>query len=516
MAASRAVPTQQRSGNNLMDDRLSVTPRGSLWIWVAFCSALSLMALHTEAVQGDAWWDFTIGRWELAHHSLATINLWGSHGIGQRWVNPEWAWSLLLAFAAHGGQAAWFGILVIGVVGYCAGLAALMESWQVHPSLRVILLMSSLLMAQGAWVWTPIVWAIPCAVWGLWLITRLRQVHAPSPAWRLALGGLGLGVAWAAWHPSWILLVVWGVIEGALLPSWRRQLWWGLGLLVMLGLIALSQPWGASYLVQPLLGMRDPWVAIVSPEWTSPIRHHLALSLIFVVYGITGAWALAVGWKHTGWSREWLRRSIYWLGFGLAGMYAVRFLPYLPLGCIAAWSTWTPSRSMAWLPPKVSAGATAIGAAGFILGLITVWPHGPITQHVSTQDPVGITRVLADHGYGQGTPVFNSLALGGYLEFVGLRPWIDGREDFWVTQGNTLAAYARAATGRISRVRVVEHTGLRLAVVTRTSKWAWSLESARWTPVWHTSQTVLLVAPGTAWPRSGASTVRGIPKIWRI
>jgi hypothetical protein len=494
-------------------------PRGSLWAWVACVSALTVLSVCSERIQGDAWWDLTIGRWEWQHHTLALVNLWGSHALGRPWINPEWAWGFVLVAAQSLGRGGWILVLAIGITAYFAGIAAVLQQAAVPPAWRVFALFGSLFVAEGAWTWTPVVWAVPCAVWAWWGLGRIRQIGWHPAALRMSIGLLGLTTVWALIHPSWILVPIW--IGCALLTMPDRR--WRYGALAWLaalaGAIAISQPWGWAYLGQPFAGLTDPWVAIVSPEWRHLPWHQPAVLALYGSYALSTG---AVLWQR--WRTSADRRAVgmalgYALAFGGAAVWAVRWLPYLPLGWIVAATGAPPPRlSWAWLPPRWAAWSAALGAAGLI-GIIGLTGVRQPALPVSAQDPQGVAAVLADHGYGPGTPVFNTLALGGYLEYVGLRPWIDGREDFWRQQGPTLAAYAQAQIGRASPVALARRAGLTLAVLSRTGlapTWVAQFRRAQWQVVWHDAQTVLLIAPGTPWPRPMPTAPAIGPVPWRI
>jgi hypothetical protein len=187
------------------------------------------------------------------------------------------------------------------------------------------------------------------------------------------------------------------------------------------------------------------------------------------------------------------------MGFGVAACYAVRFLPYLPIGMIVAWDEWDPG-DIHIVPPAVA----TVAAVGLAFGVLWPWATRVIPTHPSIAQsaalgPGAALSVLAAHGYGPGTDVFANLSWGGYLEWRGYRPWIDTRDNFWSHQHDDLTAYFLAATGAVNPDHVVRRSGDQIALLKPHGPLVWGLQADHWIAIWHDADAVILIAPGTLW-----------------
>jgi len=461
--------------------------------------AIAWVPLGMIRIHGDPWWDFTIGQWELRHHAIATVNLWGSHALGVRWVNPEWLWGIILAEAAHAGYLGWMIVLAVGMAGYFIGITVLIQQWRLSPTLRALMLLVAVLCAEGGWGFRPQVWAYACAVFGLWFIQRLHttlQQQDRAAAVKLACGLVGLTVGWAQFHGSWILIPLWLGIEGVFSTDGRIRIFWLSIAAVIVSGVAFSQPWGWTYVTAAVQLSTNPTIANVIPEWMSPNFHHLFGLVVYVGYGITGGWALWVR-PQGNHAKPW-RRTAYWFGFGLAACYAVRFLPYLPLGLILAWGDWDPG-DIHLVPPSLATLAASAMVLVLMVPLGTQLGRIHPTFAQEAHEPATALTVLAAHGYGPGTALFANISWGGYLEWRGYRPWIDTRDNFWSHQEHALTQYYRVREGVSNPGPFLRRIGDSIALVRPHEPLAWGLRADGWSAVWQNAQAILLIAPGTLW-----------------
>lgn len=467
--------------------------------------ALALAALSSNITRGlanDVWWDWIVGFWEVVHREPMSVNLLTYHDGGRLWINTEYAWGPIVWMFAHGGYAGLVAMAGIGIAGWFVALDRLARSLGAHMAARAGILAVGFAATLGWWDFRPQVWAYWAAAgvlaW-LWAIRRgLDQEGAGAwiraRGWQLLPFGAAV-IAWSAIHGSWILVLGWLAIEILTAGRWgHRAFFAGLGA-GLLALVSWVNPWGPVFVLHSLLTASNAAIANNIGEWFSPDFHVFWWLGLFLAYALGGAFLLTRA--RAPW-RSWL----YFAGFAAGALYAERFLPYLALGACVPLSAWgLPEMLRDRLAAKILwrrlAGPVGIAgllfSAAFMIAGASSLPRGGIFGPVSRRfEPVGATTYLLAHGDRR---VFSMVSWGGYLEARGLRPWIDGRADFWLSVGRAFQDYGRARMGDAPPAALVARSGARVALVKRGEPFAWGLRAAGWRVVYRGRADLILVPP---------------------
>ena len=422
-------------------------------------------------VSGDAFWDLATGRWELLHHAVLRRNLFSWHERGVPWVNNEWLWGVILDGAwRQFGPRGLLAVPLVGVLAFVMGLAVWYRLMRLRGWVWIGAMLFGTLASFAFWNFRPQVWAYGLAVWSLAGLEYLRQ-RSPDQGRRTLtwlLPSLVVGfLFWLQIHGSWELLVLWAGLYAALAGRYRWTFAALAGALLVLALWA--NPWGPDYVWKAVFSSSSGAIANTIPEWHSPNFHRVFEALIVVPYLFLGRWR---GRRQSQWL-SW----VMWAGFGLAALYAVRFFPYLALGTGYAWADWEgkPLRPLSWRVMEVGFAALAVIAFDqSVIAARTVARGNLVTGPlVSTGlEPVAVVQYMLKHGDTQ--RVLNAYRYGGYLTWVGIPDWIDGRAGFWLQTGDTFQAYQQARSGAVSPLGYVNriHPEWIVAQVQNPLAWA--------------------------------------------
>lgn len=460
--------------------------RAALWLSVAFVLVVVWAELAMRHIGGDPLWDYKTGLWQLAHGSVARRDLWAQ---GQpSWVNPEWLWADVLALAGRAGYVGWALVSEAGFALWVAGLLVLGSFYRVSRGMMVLAVLIGTIIVLPWWGFRPQVWAYGWSVWAFWALSwlarELRSGFSSRARWMVA-GLVGWGLVWAQFHGSWLLLPVWGVVEGVLVVRrWRVALGWFVGSGLFTVLVGMFNPWGWSYIVHSIRLTGNSVISMFIAEWMTPNFHIGYVVLGFAVFGF-GALVGVLGrrWPDLAWQ---VRSLVYVLGFIGAALYAVRFMPYLPMGFLAAVGSW-----------EVGARRVLPWVSGVVLMLFPVWlyyglthmPVSPILSPASVsavEEPVGVVPVLRRERV---RDLFSQYRWGGFLEAYGFTPWIDGRGEMWSRIGR-LSEYVAGRGGFGNPLAVVARSGDRWALLSPGNPYYWAVGQS---PAWQR------VAGGRGW-----------------
>ena len=125
------------------------------------------------------------------------------------------------------------------------------------------------------------------------------------------------------------------------------------------------------------------------------------------------------------WRRRRYADAVLLVGASIAMLYAVRFLPYLMLVLALRGAEYLPSRLMLWSARGALRRSQLLGAVA-VIALCAVLAPRPLFP---VRYPVKAFSWLRSHHVRN---VFNSYAIGSTLEAVGLRPYLDGRDNLWL------------------------------------------------------------------------------------
>jgi len=459
--------------------------------------SVMIIAIISRGLAGDLWWDLAAGRWEVLHHAVLRVNPFGfGRAVDFPWVNTEWAWGIIVWVAAQWNG--YLGLVCVSAVGagvFLAGVWLFAKQTGAGRLFTLGMLGFAGLSSLPWWSFRPQVWAYGAAIWSLiGLVATLRAVE--SHQWkRAALGSVGLEIgvwAWAQFHGSWILFPVWAALLG--FRFGRRTTWaYGLGLGGMSILsVGILNPWhGLAYILAAVHTVGNTEIAAYIGEWTSPSFRGGYMPLVYGIYLVAGL--MLTRRARPGWGWVWYG------GFLAAALYAIRFDPYLVCGLMGLrWGLEPEPERPSFI---AGLGITASALAAVVGLIVAITPiQRSLTLNVQPAlDPVGALPILRRED--PSGRVFNSLRYGGFLEYFGLRPWIDGRDGFYTTVGR-FSPYVQAKEGFINPVTLVDRTQVQWALVERNEPFAWNLQAAGWHVRWQNVACVLLEAP-RSWVSKG-------------
>ena len=471
----------------LSKTRIFSMRKNSGFLLAVFCLvfAISFTTVVVRGMANDIWWDLVVGHWQVVHHAVMTQNLLTVHDFGKTFMNTEWFWADIAYFFSLWGYP---GLVVMTSLGILAWYAALwaFATWLGSSRLvQVAILLMGCGASVGWWDFRPQVWAYPVAVLMVWWVASI--------GWRVrAVGWLDFLVrswwepvclsvvvmAWAQIHGSWILILGWLMVELIASVRWSDRIVYAVWAALILSWVGWANPWGGLYPIHSLGTASSGIISSSLGEWFSPNFHALWLLALVAVYFFGGAMLFLKGPRQAD-RRPSLVSWLYFIGFGLGALYGSRFLPYLALGFAFALSGIRVRVSVSRFVRRLFTVLLSLAAMGlFLLGLRAL-PVGPVTsvQAAGSWEPLAAVNYLRTHHVSQ---VFAMDRWGGFLEYEGFRPWIDGRADFWLSVGSAFQRYGWVRFGYRSPVGLLASAGESWALVAPQSSFAWGLEQAGW------------------------------------
>jgi len=395
------------------------------WLVAAGAYMLLLVLGPRLLSDPDTYSHIALGRWILDHHSVPTTDPFSANFRGTHWVAFEWLSQI--AFAGAHAVGGWLGVaaLTAAAVATALGLLTrfLLREWQ--PNAVLVAVLCALLLTAPHILARPHVLALPVMV--AWIATLIRAVDTrAAPPWY----ALPLMMLWANLHGSFTfgLAMIAPIACDALWRATRserpvvfRQ--WFLFALLALG-AACVNPYGPEMILVTFRTVALGAALTTVAEWRSQDFTHLGAFEIIML----GTFGFAL---FRGVTLPWLRIVMLFGVLHLAlsqvrhadllGLLAPIFLAR-PLAeqfkAIAADGPPLAIRHGMLLPIAVLAvltGATALASLRGIAPAARITPENAI-QSVQ----------LAKAG-----PVLNDYDFGGYLDFVGIAPFIDGRAELY-------------------------------------------------------------------------------------
>ncbi|HEY7947294.1 MAG TPA: hypothetical protein VID75_06440 [Acidimicrobiales bacterium] len=455
---------------------------------VAGCLIAWRSALH-NGVFDDTYWHWATGNWMLDHHRVLNQDIYSYTVAGHSWITPEWGYGVLLAESVR----------LIGPVAFwllSAGLA----------TLTVIAVAVRSRLVGAGWTWTGLL----CVEVGVAVTLSLDDRPQMVSYFFLAL--LLLMLSLARRRPGWLyaiplLFVLWANMHGSFLL--------GLGVLVLevlgsvmrrrvgrvvvpdplstkpavitLGLSAVVtfvNPFGPGVYSSALGVTFNSTIRQLIQEWQSPNFHDVAILAVVIV-----PVAITVGYlAFSGGDVPALELVL--AGFLLVStLNAVRFLPYFAIAWCALAARCSPLRREAVRPTVLVWPLLAVLGLSILQG--PWWPAGTPAASV----PVRAVRYL-EHQHGR---VFSTYLWNDYLDYAGIRVFVDGRTELY-TSTPVLQQYLAVNDLTTDPDRVLR--AYHVNYVLWPTKSALSLylsEDDNWRVVWRSSQALVLryVGPRT-------------------
>ena len=307
------------------------SPFTRIALWVSLCVVVgSYICLPVS--DPDLWWHITVGRWIVAHREIPSVDYWNMFSSSQIWRAYSWSNEILLALidARWGGVGLAIAQILVGislvacfqyVCGRLSGdnyIGALMGTYTAVASYNNFTLRPQVI------VWMFFALAI-CVAYDI--------AQKGVSRFRLALLAL-IGCMWANTHLTAILGV------GAVV-LWSAQASPG-----ELSLKRAVQAGGAFFLgtlVTPYLG--GEWLTFFA-KGTHPLKYQsisefqpatiLQFSSVFVLLLVF----LLLVVSYTTRALPTLARGILASGMLLAGLTAVKFLPFAAISWATLFSVW--------------------------------------------------------------------------------------------------------------------------------------------------------------------------------
>jgi len=461
---------------------LPVRDQWSEWIGVAVSVAIVVLLLAERKLSGDIYWDLSAGRWMWTHHAVLTVNRLSWSHSHARWINIEWLWGVIVYGASRGGAYGLIALSASGAFFYFWGIKVLSQELGLNSITTFGVLVYSVWASAPFWDFRPQSWAYAAAVWGFLLIRRIDRTMMVKQRVGLWVGLMTLLWVWSQFHGSWILLLFWELIE--VFIGQRRREW--MFLIPITLWIASWGPFGWAGVGHALFLASSSHIANAIGEWSSPSFHNIYQATVMLLYLFVGALTL----KRT---QTTIKNWVFWMGFGAAALYAVRFYPYLPLGLIWALEGLQLPGKLGWRIRIVSGfvGLFAVSWALCFNPLSGNLIDGPF---VSRQlEPVAAVQYIKTHHLVH--RVFNMYSWGGYLTYAGIPDWIDGRADFWLTVSQNFQSYLAAKSGNAFPLSLIKRSGAEVALVRRNTTFYWSLHQSSWRLVYQDHEAAVFVRP---------------------
>ena len=410
------------------------------WL-IAVAAALAMLALALFGPgfldDGDTNWHLAAGRWMIQHGVVPHTDPFSYTSAGSPWQAHEWLTEVVMAAVFRLGG--WTGLLVMfGVV--LAG-AAFLLTVQIGRSLTglglLLAVMLTLACAEPSLLARPHVIALPLLIGWTAVLLNARAADRAPPWW-----AAGLMLLWANMHGSYVFgLLLLGVLGLEALvearPDQRLSVVRDWGKFAALTLVAiLLTPQAISGLLYPFKVMSMSTLADIA-EWNASDFSKLGtfeLSLLTVLFV-----CLSRGVKV-----PLLRLLLLLLLLHMSLQHArqvivaamVAALVLAPSIAQASRATGTAGRGAAKPLAWLLAAAAALALIGGRAAVAVERGDGPNMPSTALAHVPAALRAK---------PVLNEYGFGGYLIFMGVRPFIDGRADMY---GDAFTArYARIAGG---------------------------------------------------------------------
>jgi len=388
---------------------------------------------------GDTYWHLAAGRWILDHGMVPTQDPFSHSMRDAPWTAHEWLSEVMLALAYRAGG--WTGAAALASLAFASTVALLTRFLlkNIEPVQALMFAAFAVMLTAPHLQARPHVLAMPLMViWAAYLARAGDRGTTPS-FWLLPVMTL-----WANLHGGFTLglgLVLGFAVEGVLNARARNETlkaaksW---AIFVGLALIsALLTPHGGEGILFTFKILGGSYALDHIGEWLSPNFHSYQPLEIWLFVGLAAA-------LHQGWRLPVIRLALLLGLLHLALKHGRNvellglLIPLFLAGPLARqWGERASAkehqlervdRIFRELAKRASSGMVALIAVGLIV--ITLFAVSLNSLHPNEEiTPAGAVDAVRKASL-KG-PVLNGYALGGYLIFMGIPPFIDGRADLY-------------------------------------------------------------------------------------
>lgn len=374
----------------------------------------------------DTYSHLALGRWILEHGAVPTVDPFSANFRGTHWLAFEWLSEVVFALAYAAGG--WLGMVAVACAAAATafGLLTRFLLRELRPTAALFGILIALPLTAPHILARPHILALPILV--AWVAALIRAVDTrTSPSWLM----LPLMTLWANLHGSFTLgLAMIGATGAEALfrakPAERitviRQ-WGAFGVLALVA--ACINPYGPEMILVTVRTVALGSALSIITEWRSQDFSHIGTFEIVML----GAFGLAL---YRGIKLP-LFRILMLLGVLHLSLSHVRHADLL--GLLAPIFL---ARPLAKQFTDLSAGRVAAALRpGIVIPAALVSVMLAVTAltafRADVAPPANITPANALHALGavRHGPILNDYNFGGYLDFVGVAPFIDGRSELY-------------------------------------------------------------------------------------
>jgi hypothetical protein len=402
-----------------------------LWAYVH-----SLYQGNDLLLDGDTYWHIATGQWILRHGAIPATDPFSHTMPGAAWTAHEWLSEVILAAAHQVGG--WNLVAAVAAVAFAATIALLTRAllkW-LEPIYSLLFASLAVAMTAGHLLARPHILAMPLMM--IWTIELVRASEARrSPGlwllpvmtlWANLHGGFTLGIALAC------AIAVEAVLNSQQRATTARS--WGvfLALTVISALVTPHGPQGILYTWQLLFELNYALTRV--GEWRSPDFHVLQPLELWLLGGL----ALVL---HQGLRLPPIRLALVLglLHLALKHIRSVELVGLLVPLFIASpfarqWHAMQQERPQLQSLDRFfrrlaqPAGRSATLTSFLLVLAASVW-NARARPLEPPESIVPAKAINAVRQAGIAGPVLNSYSSGGYLIYLGIPVFIDGRADMY-------------------------------------------------------------------------------------
>jgi hypothetical protein len=382
---------------------------------------------------GDTLSHIAIGRWIIEHGAIPFHDPFSFTVPGGKWVPHEWLAEVM--FAAIWGWLGWGGVVAATAGAIAAAFALLTRALQssLGPRRAAIGAALAFLLTEGHLLARPHALALPLLViWMSGVIRARDEDRTPSLAllpamilWCNLHGGFVVGLLFAGLLAAEAALAAPAVARAPVLRGWGI-------FLVLAVLSALASPNGSSALLLPLHMIQMSFALSSIAEWHAVDFSRFDPLLFWIGLAIAGGFSLRL---RLPWPRTLMVLLLLWLALThVRNEELLGIITPLLVAAPLARQLGPASAQERGLPPDRGRPSVAVpiaAMAAIALGLFATATALDRRGLEPRGDVAPAAALLAAREAGLGGHVFNSVRFGGYLLFVGIPSFVDGRADLF-------------------------------------------------------------------------------------